>query len=87
MISVVGTDAHLRLADPTVQTAVEAIHYAVEELRSRRSLSAWTQVGEDRFNKDEINRQGVRPNRVPFTGKEFWVDTAQRQGRSIQPGC
>ena len=37
-------------------TTAEAIHYAVEELRSRRSLSAWMQVGEDRFNKDEINR-------------------------------
>jgi Arc/MetJ-type ribon-helix-helix transcriptional regulator len=37
-------------------TAAEAIHYAVEELRTRRSLSAWMQVGEDRFNKDEIHR-------------------------------
>ena len=34
----------------------EAIRYAVEELRTRRSLSAWMQVGEDRFNKEEINR-------------------------------
>ena len=37
-------------------TAAEAIRYAVEELRTRRSLSAWMQVGEDRFNKEEINR-------------------------------
>ena len=37
-------------------TATEAIRYAVEELRTRRSLSAWMQVGEDRFNKEEINR-------------------------------
>ena len=37
-------------------TATEAIRYAVEELRTRRSLSAWMQVGEDRFNKDEIHR-------------------------------
>ena len=37
-------------------TAAEAIHYAVDELRTRRSLSAWMQVGEDRFNKEEINR-------------------------------
>jgi hypothetical protein len=37
-------------------TAAEAIHYAVEELRTRRSLSAWMQVGDERFNKDEINR-------------------------------
>ena len=37
-------------------TAAEAIRYAVEELRARRSLSAWMQVGEDRFNQEEINR-------------------------------
>ena len=37
-------------------TAAEAIRYAFEELRTRRSLSAWMQVGEDRFNKEEINR-------------------------------
>ena len=37
-------------------TAAEAIHYAVEELRTRRSISAWMQVGEGRFNKEEINR-------------------------------
>ena len=37
-------------------TAAEAIGYAVKELRARRSLSAWMQVGEDRFNKEEINR-------------------------------
>ena len=37
-------------------TATEAIRYAVEELRTHRSLSAWMQVGEDRFSKEEINR-------------------------------
>ena len=37
-------------------TAAEAIHYAVVELRTRRSLSAWMQVGDERFNEDEINR-------------------------------
>jgi Arc/MetJ-type ribon-helix-helix transcriptional regulator len=37
-------------------TAAEAIRYAVEELHSRRSISAWMQVEEDRFNKEEINR-------------------------------
>ena len=37
-------------------TAAEAIHFAVEELRARRSISAWMQVGDERFNKDEINR-------------------------------
>ena len=37
-------------------TATEAISYAVEELRTRRSLSAWMQVREHRFSKEEINR-------------------------------
>ena len=37
-------------------TATEAIRYAVEELRTHRSHSAWMQVGEDRFSKEEINR-------------------------------
>ena len=37
-------------------TAAEAIGYAVEELRARRSLTAWMQVGDERFNKDEIHR-------------------------------
>ena len=37
-------------------TAAEAIGYAVEELRARRSISAWMQVGDERFNGDEIHR-------------------------------
>jgi hypothetical protein len=37
-------------------TAAEAIHYAVEELRTHRSFRAWMQVGGERFNKEEINR-------------------------------
>jgi Arc/MetJ-type ribon-helix-helix transcriptional regulator len=37
-------------------TAAEAVRYAVEELRTRRSISAWMQVEEDRFNKEEISR-------------------------------
>ena len=35
-------------------TAAEAIRYSVE--RTCRSLRAWMQVGEDRFNQEEINR-------------------------------
>jgi hypothetical protein len=49
-------------------TAAEAIGYAVEELRTRRSISAWMQVGEDRFNKNEIHRlydEGDYPLRTP----------------------
>ena len=37
-------------------SAAEAIRYAVEELRTRRSLHAWMQVGDARFNEEEINR-------------------------------
>ena len=37
-------------------TAAEAIGYAVEDLRSRRSISAWMQVGKERFSKNEIYR-------------------------------
>ena len=37
-------------------TAAEAIRYAVEELRTRRYLRAWMQVGDARFNKEEINQ-------------------------------
>jgi len=62
-------------------TAAEAISHAVGELSTRRSLSAWMLVGDERFNKDEINRlyddgdyplskslrAAARPNRVPFT--------------------
>jgi hypothetical protein len=36
-------------------TAAEAIAYAIEELRTRRSLTAWMQVGDERFDKDEIH--------------------------------
>ena len=64
-------------------TAAEAIGYAVEELRTHRSLSAWMQVGKERFSKNEIYRlyegsdyplgkalsAAKPPNRVPFTGK------------------
>ena len=37
-------------------TAAEAIRYAFEELRTRRSRNAWMQVGDELFNKNEINR-------------------------------
>jgi hypothetical protein len=33
-----------------------AIRYAVEELPSLRSLGAWMEVGDERFNGDEIQR-------------------------------
>jgi hypothetical protein len=37
-------------------TAAEAIHYAVEELRTRRSINAWMQVGDEHYNDGEIRR-------------------------------
>jgi molybdate transport system regulatory protein len=37
-------------------TAADAIRYAVEELRTRRSRSAWMQVGDQLFYKSDINR-------------------------------
>ncbi len=37
-------------------TAAEAIRFAVEEIPSIRKLGAWMQVGEERFNGDDIRR-------------------------------
>ena len=35
-------------------TAAEAIRFAVEDLRTPRAFGAWLQVGDERFNSDEI---------------------------------
>lgn len=37
-------------------TAAEAIRYAVEDLHTARGLGAWLQVGDERFNSDDIQR-------------------------------
>ena len=37
-------------------TAAEAIRYAVEDLRTPRAFGAWLEVGDERFNSDEIQR-------------------------------
>ena len=37
-------------------TAAEAIRFAVEELPGVRKLGAWMQVGEERFNSEDIQR-------------------------------
>jgi len=37
-------------------TAGEAIRFAVEEFPAVRTLGAWMQVGEERFDSDEIYR-------------------------------
>jgi hypothetical protein len=37
-------------------TAAEAIRFAVEEMPALRTLGAWMQVGDERFDSDEIYR-------------------------------
>ena len=37
-------------------TAAEAIRFAVEELPAVRTLGPWMQVGDERFNSDDILR-------------------------------
>jgi len=37
-------------------TAAEAIRFAVEELPAVRALDAWMQVGDERFDGDDIQR-------------------------------
>jgi hypothetical protein len=40
----------------TSNHASEAIRYAVEDLGTARGLGAWLQVGDERFNSDDIQR-------------------------------
>jgi hypothetical protein len=37
-------------------TAADAIRFAVEEMPAVRTLGAWMQVGNERFDSDEISR-------------------------------
>ena len=37
-------------------TAAEAIRFAIEELPAVRALGAWMQVGDERFDGDDIQR-------------------------------
>jgi hypothetical protein len=37
-------------------TAAEAIRYAVEDLRVPKAFGVWLQVGDERFNSNEIQR-------------------------------
>ena len=37
-------------------TAAEAIRFAIEDLPAVRTLGAWMQVGDERFDSDEIQR-------------------------------
>ena len=38
-------------------TAAEAIRFAIEELPAVRALGAWMQVGDKRFDGDDIQRR------------------------------
>lgn len=45
-----------RLGYRRFATAAEAIRFAVEDFPAVRSLGAWMQVGDERFDSDEIRR-------------------------------
>lgn len=45
-----------RLGYRRFTTAAEAIRFAVEDFPAIRTLGAWMQVGDDRFDSDEIHR-------------------------------
>jgi len=51
-------------------TAAEAIRFAVEELPAVRTLDAWMQVGDQRFDGDDI-QQPLRERRLPIA--TAWV--------------
>ena len=48
--------AKQRLGYRRFATAAEAIRFAVEELPATHALGTYLQVGDERFNSDEINR-------------------------------
>ena len=48
--------ARSRPASRRFATAAEAIRFAVEDFPAIRALGAWMQVGDERFNSDEICR-------------------------------
>jgi hypothetical protein len=45
-----------RLGYRRFATAAEAIRFAVEDFPAVRTLGAWLQVGDERFDSDEIHR-------------------------------
>ena len=47
---------HQRINYRRFATAAEAIRFAVEEFPSVRTLGAWMQVGDHRYDSDEICR-------------------------------
>jgi hypothetical protein len=45
-----------RLSYRRFATAAEAIRFAVEDFPAIRTLGAWMQVGDERFNSEDIHR-------------------------------
>jgi hypothetical protein len=45
-----------RLGYRRFATAAEAVRFAVEDFPSVRTLGAWMQIGDQRFDSDEIHR-------------------------------
>jgi hypothetical protein len=52
---------HQQLSYRRFATAAEAIRFAVEEFPAVKTLGAWLQVGDERFDSDEI--YGLYENR------------------------
>lgn len=48
--------ARQRLGYRSFATAAETIRFAVEDFPAVRTLGAWMQVGDQRFNSDDIHR-------------------------------
>lgn len=48
--------ARSRLISRRFATAAEAIRFAIEDFPAIRTLGAWMQVGDERFNGDDIDR-------------------------------
>jgi hypothetical protein len=51
-----GRSARQSLSYRRFSTAAEAIRFVVEELPTVRTLGPWMQVGDERFNSDDIRR-------------------------------
>ncbi len=52
--------ARQRLGYRRFATAAEAIRFAVEDFPAIRTLNAWLQVGDERFDSDDIHRLYLR---------------------------
>jgi hypothetical protein len=51
-----GSARQQRLGYRRFATAAEAIRFAVEDFPAMRTLGAWLQVGDERFNGEDIHR-------------------------------